>query len=348
MWEPVGPLPAAVYWRRRFVALASAMALAALVLVTAGGTPASTPVPAANRIPTGSGATTTSHPAGGPTTGGAAPTTRGGPVTERARDGDLTLGDTVPVPGTSTPTGRPSSSAASSSAPPGTASSSAPPATASSSAASSGTTSPSTASSSTAPSGAPPGTESSSTASSSTASSSAAQASEAPGSDLPGPFSAAAVPSQPASQPESQPATPSPSVDQPAAPGTTSERIRPDDTPRPSVAAQPSVPVPASGPVPCTNAMLSPTAELDRPVHRVGRPPVLRLVIANVSGQPCVRDLDSARQEIVVWSEDGATRLWSSNDCVNASTIDLRTLVPGRPGAFAVTWGNAPRPPAAG
>jgi hypothetical protein len=86
--------------------------------------------------------------------------------------------------------------------------------------------------------------------------------------------------------------------------------------------------------------MLSAAAELEHPVHRVGSHPVLRLVIDNVSGQPCVRDLDSARQEIVVWSEDGSVRLWSSNDCVNASTIDLRTLVPGRPVAFAVTWGE--------
>ena len=86
--------------------------------------------------------------------------------------------------------------------------------------------------------------------------------------------------------------------------------------------------------------MLSAAAELDHPVHRVGSHPVLRLVITNISGQPCVRDLDSARQEIVVWSADGLTRLWSSNDCVNASSIDLRTLVPGRPVAFAVTWGE--------
>jgi hypothetical protein len=86
--------------------------------------------------------------------------------------------------------------------------------------------------------------------------------------------------------------------------------------------------------------MLSATAELDAPVHRVGSRPVLRLVVANVSGQPCVRDLDSSRQEIVVWSEDGGVRLWSSNDCVNAATTDLRTLVPGRPVAFAVTWGE--------
>ena len=268
MWEPVGPLPAAVYWRRRCVALASAMMLVGFVLVTAGA-PVVTPVPAANRASTSGSAATTPRPAGDPTTGGSAPTSRDRSVTEGARDADPETSagprpdrtTAAPAPGTSTPTGRPSS------APTDPPSSSAP-----------------------------------------------------PGSALPGPFSAAAEPS--------------------SAPGTTTERIRPDDTPRPSVAAKPSVPVPPSGPVPCTNEMLSATAELEQPVHRVGSHPVLRLVVANVSGQPCVRDLDSARQEIVVWSEDGSARLWSSNDCVNASTIDLRTLVPGRPVAFAVTWGE--------
>jgi hypothetical protein len=269
MWEPVGPLPAAVYWRRRCVALASAVTLVGFVLATAGA-PVGTPVPAANRASTSGSAATTPRPAGGPTTGASTPTARDRSVTEGARDVDPETSDSprpdrttaAPVPDTSTPTGRPSS------APTDPPSSSAP-----------------------------------------------------PGSALPGPFSAASEPSA-------------------SAPGTTTERIRPDDTPRPSVAAQPSVPVPPSGPVPCTNEMLSATAELDQPVHRVGSHPVLRLVVANVSGQPCVRDLDSARQEIVVWSEDGSARLWSSNDCVNASTIDLRTLVPGRPVAFAVTWGE--------
>jgi len=119
-----------------------------------------------------------------------------------------------------------------------------------------------------------------------------------------------------------------------------SERIRPDDTPRPAVAAQPPVPVPRTGPVPCTNGMLTAGAEVDPAVHKVGSHAVFRLVITNISGQPCVRDLDAARQEIVVWSGDGGTRLWSSNDCINNPTVDLRTLVPGRPVAFALTWGE--------
>jgi hypothetical protein len=83
--------------------------------------------------------------------------------------------------------------------------------------------------------------------------------------------------------------------------------------------------------------MISVGAEIDRPEHRVGERPVLRLVVTNISDQPCIRDLDSARQEIVVWSTEGA-RVWSSNDCVNASSTDLRTLVPGQPVAFAVRW----------
>lgn len=123
----------------------------------------------------------------------------------------------------------------------------------------------------------------------------------------------------------------------PSSTPATSEELFPDDTPRQSVPVPPPVPVPPTGPVPCTNAMISVGAEIDRPEHRVGERPVLRLVVTNISDQPCIRDLDSARQEIVVWSTEGA-RVWSSNDCVNASSTDLRTLVPGQPVAFAVRW----------
>ena len=279
MWEPVGPLPAAVYWRRRCVALASAVLLVGWVLITAGA-PAGTPVPAANRASTG-GAATTPRPVDGPAS---ATTTTGG-----ARSSGSTTGD-PPASSSSLPDSTSPDSAMPNSTVPDRTTPGRTPAE----------TAPGTALGTSTPTDPPP--------SSATA--------------LPGPFSAAVAPSPT------------------SAPGTTPERIRPDDTPRPSVAAQPSVPVPPSGPVPCTNAMLSAAAELEHPVHRVGSHPVLRLVLANVSGQPCVRDLDAARQEIVVWSEDGNVRLWSSNDCANAPTTDLRTLVPGRPVAFAVTWGE--------
>jgi hypothetical protein len=117
-----------------------------------------------------------------------------------------------------------------------------------------------------------------------------------------------------------------------------SERLVPEETPPASAPAFSPAPVPPTGPVPCTNEMLAVAAEVDRPEHRVGERPLLRLVVTNTSGQPCVRDLDPARQEIVVWSADGSARLWSSNDCSGAEGVDLRTLVPGRPVAASVRW----------
>jgi hypothetical protein len=120
-------------------------------------------------------------------------------------------------------------------------------------------------------------------------------------------------------------------------PGTL-ERLMPDDTPRESSPVPSPAAVPPTGPVPCTNDMLKVITEVDRPVHGIGERPLLRLVVINTSDQPCVRDLDPARQEIVVWSADGSDRLWSSNDCSTAAGVDLRTLVPGQPVASSVRW----------
>jgi hypothetical protein len=169
---------------------------------------------------------------------------------------------------------------------------------------------------------------------------------DAPRSPSPAPVSAGPqAPTGPTSPPSPSPPAPAPSAPASAKPGTgspapatTSEDLRPDETPRRPIAAATPVPVPATGPVPCTNAMLAVGAEIDRPEHRVGERPLLRLVVTNTSGQPCVRDLDSARQEIVVWNRDQSAKLWSSNDCTNAASSDLRTLVPGQPVAFSVTW----------
>jgi len=161
---------------------------------------------------------------------------------------------------------------------------------------------------------------------------------------------APAPPSQPTSpspsaQPPSAPAQAKPGTEGPSStatpegvPATTSEELRPDETSPKSVPPATPVPVPPTGPVPCTNAMLSVASEIDRAQHKVGDKPLLRLVITNTSKQPCVRDLDSAKQEIVVWNSNQTAKLWSSNDCTNASSTDLRTLVPGQPVAFAVTW----------
>jgi hypothetical protein len=294
VWEPVGPLSPAVYWRRRGVAMASAVALVGLVIATAGA-PAGTPVPTANRTPvstapapaTGAGSAAGQAAAGPTATSPAFPSSSPAPTTAAATGGSRPT------------TSAPDLTAAAEGTPDALAWQEPPPSS---------------------KDALPDGT---------------APAGAVGGATAPAPRSTA-PPTSTANPSATAPSSVPPSA---APPSGTTERIRPDDTPRPS-AAQPSVPVPATGPVSCTNAMLSVAAELEHPVHEVGSHPVLRLVLTNVSGQPCVRDLDSARQEIVVWSADGADRLWSSNDCVNTSSIDLRTLVPGRPVAFAVTWGE--------
>jgi hypothetical protein len=149
-------------------------------------------------------------------------------------------------------------------------------------------------------------------------------------------------------EPGVTPPDPAASSAQPAGPSAAGERLAPDESPRSSLPAPPPIPVPPTGPVPCADDMISVAAEIDSAEHRVGQRPTFRLVVTNTSDQPCVRDLDSARQEIVVWSPSG-DRLWSSNDCVNGSTVDLRTLVPGQPVAFAVAWaGRTSTPGCAG
>ncbi len=246
MWQPVGPLPAAVYWRRRFLAVAAAASLLALLVWATAALLAPAPRPVAT-----------------------APAAVAAPA--------LPSPDPSAAEGTGGPTGP-------------------------------GAIGPQVV----APSGAGP----SDTGASDTGAPGTATSDTAP--------------------PEVAPTGAGTTTGEP--PTTTSEIVVPDETPREPVPVPPSVPAPPTGPVPCTNDMLTVSAEVDAPEHRVGQRPTLRLVVVNVSDQPCVRDLDGARQEIVVWSGDGADRLWSSNDCVNPETVDLRTLVPGQPVAFAVRW----------
>ncbi len=163
----------------------------------------------------------------------------------------------------------------------------------------------------------------------------------------------AATPTSPpgaGSAPGSSPAsvTAEPGQPAPGQPADAGERLRPDDSPRAAaLPAPPPIPVPTAAPVPCSDDMLAVSAEITPGQHQVGQRPTLRLVVTNVSKQPCVRDLDSARQEIVVWSPDGQ-RLWSSNDCVNGSAPDRRTLVPAQPVAFAVVWAGRTSTPGCG
>jgi hypothetical protein len=95
---------------------------------------------------------------------------------------------------------------------------------------------------------------------------------------------------------------------------------------------------------------LSVGAETGAPRYAVGQRPHLRLVVANVGQVACTRDVSRPLRELVITSQDGATRLWSSTDCYSAATREERTLAPGEKLTFSITWSgrtSAPGCPAA-
>jgi hypothetical protein len=71
--------------------------------------------------------------------------------------------------------------------------------------------------------------------------------------------------------------------------------------------------------------------------YRVGQKPHFELMVTNIGGKPCTRDLNPWLQELVV-TGPGESRLWSSNDCSPVNHPDVRTLQPGTPTVSSVQW----------
>jgi hypothetical protein len=72
--------------------------------------------------------------------------------------------------------------------------------------------------------------------------------------------------------------------------------------------------------------------------------PVFQIVVRNVSGTACQRDLGGSQREFRVMS--GATRVWSSDDCDPASGNAATVLRPNETRTFGITWSgrsSAPR-----
>ena len=108
----------------------------------------------------------------------------------------------------------------------------------------------------------------------------------------------------------------------------------------PAPVARPRAPVP--GRCRARTPMLAAAAEVDpaRAQGRAATPSCAWCSPTSAGSRACATSTPLVRRS---WcgASDGATRLWSSNDCLNNPTTDLRTLVPGRPGRVLADVGRA-------
>lgn len=97
----------------------------------------------------------------------------------------------------------------------------------------------------------------------------------------------------------------------------------------------------------CAPNQLSIAADPGKPVWNVGEQPALALQVTNTGTAPCVQDVSDSQIELRVYN--GASRVWGSHDCqVEPGTVK-RTLLPGAPAGFTVTWsGMSSQPKCAG
>lgn len=134
-------------------------------------------------------------------------------------------------------------------------------------------------------------------------------------------------------------------------PSATAPRSAPAAPGPPAPTTAPGAPAPRAAPTqgarsaaPCAAGAVAVTARTDRPRYAAGEKPVLSLVVRNTGEQPCVRDLDAARQAVAVVRKPG-DGVWSSDDCGPGATDDVRVLAPGEEAVFTVRWsGRASRP----
>lgn len=95
----------------------------------------------------------------------------------------------------------------------------------------------------------------------------------------------------------------------------------------------------------CADQSLAIKVSVGQPTYQMGEEPVFGIVITNISGAPCTRDMGSGLQRVSVHSLDGGRQLWASTDCFPDGDPDVRTLDRGEQAAFTVTWTGATSQP---
>ncbi|QSE90910.1 hypothetical protein JWS13_20890 [Rhodococcus pseudokoreensis] len=88
----------------------------------------------------------------------------------------------------------------------------------------------------------------------------------------------------------------------------------------------------------CPDQSLAIKVAADKPTYLPGEEPSFTTVVTNIGTTPCERDLGSSLQQVLVYTIDGAVRLWSNIDCFPQSAADVRTLAAGEQAQFTVKW----------
>ena len=110
-----------------------------------------------------------------------------------------------------------------------------------------------------------------------------------------------------------------------------------DATPTPTIlqpTAQPTVPAVADGE--CSDADTSIEVEIDRKTTEVGEGLHINMVVKNISGTTCKRDVGSGANEVTVIS--GPALIWSTDHCNPSTDKNLVELAPGQEWSVKVVW----------
>lgn len=87
----------------------------------------------------------------------------------------------------------------------------------------------------------------------------------------------------------------------------------------------------------CPDSSVRLTATVGAPTYRVGQQPIVGVTVQNVGNEACVRDLSGGMQEYLAYDAAG-TRIWSTNDCLPGTGVDIRLMNPGDSLQYNIKW----------
>ncbi|WP_143532639.1 hypothetical protein [Saccharothrix sp. ALI-22-I] len=107
----------------------------------------------------------------------------------------------------------------------------------------------------------------------------------------------------------------------------------------PPPAPEPPKPtLPPGPPPPCDDAQVAVVAEVDQPSTPAGQPVGFTIVVSNTGPLPCAKEIGRKVRELVVTTADGATPLWSSNDCFATEGSEVRVMQPAERFTYGLRW----------